>query len=282
MNKELSIMEQLCYSTTQIQTEDKNGNVFTGTGFFFMLKQDGGDSRVPLLITNKHVVDGMERGLFRFSEADQNGAPIPGKYLEVNFERDFCKKWIMHPDKDVDLCAFPLLSINKLIQTSGKRIFFRSFDNSMLPSINDIEEFDVAEEILMIGYPNGLWDSANNMPLVRRGITATQYKYDYNGKKEFVIDAACFPGSSGSPIVMCDLGRYRRKSGSFVLGGSRVMLLGILYGGPQLTIGGEIKVVTILNLQQKPLAISRIPNNLGYIIKSNRIMDFMPLFFPPQ
>lgn len=36
----------------------------------------------------------------------------------------------------------------------------------------------------------------------RRGITATNINFDYNGKKEFVIDAACFPGSSGFPVFI--------------------------------------------------------------------------------
>ena len=52
-------------------------------------------------------------------------------------------------------------------------------------------------------------------------------------------------------------------------GKSRVYLLGILYAGPQLTVTGEIKVVTIPNVQQKALSVSHIPNNLGYIIKSS-------------
>ena len=55
------------------------------------------------------------------------------------------------------------------------------------------------------------------------------------------------------------------------------MLLGILYAGPQQTITGEIKVVTVPNIQQKAMSISYIPNNLGYIIKSNTILDFIPI-----
>jgi hypothetical protein len=48
----------------------------------------------------------------------------------------------------------------------------------------------------MVGYPNGLWDTANNFPLIRRGVTATHIKNNYNGKSEFVIDIACYGGSS--------------------------------------------------------------------------------------
>lgn len=58
--EQLSIYEQLCFCTTRIETENSNRNKSAGTGFFFDLNID--DKRVPLLITNKHVVEGMERG----------------------------------------------------------------------------------------------------------------------------------------------------------------------------------------------------------------------------
>lgn len=75
---------------------------------------------------------------------------------------------------------------------------------------------------------------------------------------------------------MC-IGGYRDKKGNLNWGASRIFLLGILYAGPQLTVTGEIRVVTIPNMQQKALAVSHIPNNLGYIIKSERILDFIPI-----
>jgi hypothetical protein len=129
----------------------------------------------------------------------------------------------------------------------------------------------------MIGYPNGLWDAINNMPIIRKGTTATDPKLDYNGKKELLIDAACFPGSSGSPVLICNKGGYTDKKGNLNWGTTRLIFLGILYAGPQLTVTGEIKVVTIPTLQQKALSVSQIPNNLGYIIKSDRILDFIPV-----
>ena len=55
------------------------------------------------------------------------------------------------------------------------------------------------------------------------------------------------------------------------------MLLGILYAGPQLTVSGDIKIVTIPDVQEKALSISHIPNNLGYIIKSEALLDFVPI-----
>ncbi len=64
----------------------------------------------------------------------------------------------------------------------------------------------------MVGYPVGLWDSVNNMPILRRGSTATLLDWTYEGRQEFVIDAACFPGSSGSPVFKYTVGDYIQQT----------------------------------------------------------------------
>lgn len=115
------------------------------------------------------------------------------------------------------------------------------------------------------------------MPILRRGSTATHPCIDYNGKKEFMIDAACFPGSSGSPVLIFNPSGYTTKTGKVIMGSSRVLLVGVLYAGPQHTATGEIKVMTVPTLQQ-PVAFSRIPNNLGVVIKSERILELEKLF----
>lgn len=170
--------------------------------------------------------------------------------------------------------------LDLVYKKSKKTFFFKFFDNSLIPNLEQLSEIDIAEEVFMIGYPNGLWDSVNNMPIVRRGTMATNISLNHNDKREFVIDAACFPGSSGSPVVLFNKGGYTDKKGNLNWGKGRLMLLGILYAGPQLTVTGEIKIVTVPNFQQKPLAVSHIPNNLGYIIKSDAILDFVPLLKP--
>ena len=38
--------------------------------------------------------------------------------------------------------------------------------------------------------------------------------------------------------------------------------------------------INIPTVQQKAMAVSHVPNNLGYIIKAERILDFIPIFEP--
>lgn len=272
----LSTIEQLCFSTVRIETSDALGNCYSGTGFFFNLSVD--DKIVPLIITNKHVISGMAKGSFILTECNQLEEPDYKKHFPIVIEKNFENSWIKHPVPQIDLCAMP---INPIIEDSHNRLnktfFYKWFDNSLIPSSQQLNEIDIAEEIIMIGYPNGLWDSVNNMPIVRRGSMATNISLDHNGKREFMIDAACFPGSSGSPVILFNKGGYTDKQGNLNWGNGRLYLLGILYAGPQLTVTGEIQVVTVPNAQQKALSVSHIPNNLGYIIKSSAILDFIPI-----
>ena len=273
--KELSLLEQLCFSTTRIETEDSKGTKYTGTGFFFNLHIEG--KIMPIVITNKHVVSGMVKGLFRLTMENKEGNPNYTNHFTINYEVDFDKMWVFHPDANVDLCVLPFNMLVEAAKTMGHVLFFRAFENYMILNQNNLQDLDAIEDVLMIGYPNGLWDEVNNMPIIRKGITATDPKLNYNGKKEFLIDAACFPGSSGSPVIICNKGGYVDKKGTFNVGNIRLIFLGILYAAPQLNVTGEIQIVTIPTLQQRLLSISQIPNNLGYVIKSERILDFIPI-----
>jgi hypothetical protein len=135
-----------------------------------------------------------------------------------------------------------------------------------------LDELTAVEEILMVGYPSGISDRANNYPIFRKGITATHPANRYEDRDEFMIDAACYPGSSGSPVFLYNLGNYVSKQGGTVIG-TRFLFLGILYAGPQYTATGQIKIVTIPE-RQDTLAQTSIPINLGNVIRASKLLDF--------
>ena len=125
----------------------------------------------------------------------------------------------------------------------------------------------------MAVYPIGLWDEKNNLPIVRRGMTATDPVIDYNGRQEFLIDAAVFPGSSGSPVYIAD------DNGQFVgsvFVGPRVKLLGILYAVHEYTSNEKIEIIpipTAFDLRGK----EHIPAGIGVVIKADKLQDFKTL-----
>ncbi|MGX3065578.1 hypothetical protein [Ursidibacter arcticus] len=170
----------------------------------------------------------------------------------------------------MDLAILPIAPILMKMRNTGKEPYFIPLDKNILPTNELLEELSPMEDIVMIGYPNGLWDRKHNLPIIRKGITATHPKLNYNGKMEFLIDAACFPGSSGSPVFLANLGSFTSKDGR-LMGGFRIALLGTLYAGPQHTAKGDIIFSPI------PQALTSIPNNLGLVIRYDALNDFEPI-----
>lgn len=76
----------------------------------------------------------------------------------------------------------------------------------MIPNEEQIKQMDAIEPITFIGYPNGIWDSTNLLPVARRGTTASPIEVDFEGSPRFLIDASVFGGSSGSPVFILNQG----------------------------------------------------------------------------
>jgi hypothetical protein len=265
----LSEVEQLAFSTIRIECDLTNGGTSTGTGFFFRFA-DTGTEYIPAIVTNKHVIEGAAQGRLLFTLRTADGQPDIGKahgWKIKNFE----SQWILHPDPTIDLCLMPISGL--LEQASRKRrgFFFTDFHFGLIPSESEIDDFVGLERIVMVGYPNGIWDVRHNLPVYRSGVLATNYRFDWNGKPEFLIDCACFPGSSGSPVLIFDLGQYHTRRG-MRFGAKRIKLLGILYAGPQHDVDGTIEIVPVPTTNQI-VSRSHIPNNLGMVIKARKLKE---------
>ena len=254
--------EQLMHTTVRLECADKKEKLVTGTGFFFSFSISK-ERAIPVIITNKHVVRDKVKGTIVLTHCDDNNEPIIGSHEKVSLS-GFENRCMGHPDEKVDLAAILIYDIVK----TGK-FFVRTLAENLIPSTDEIKNLTGLENIIMIGYPNGIWDNKNNMPIVRSGITATNPKYDHDGLPEFLIDCACYPGSSGSPVFIFDNGAsYTDARGNLIVGNSRVYLLGVLYGGP-------LHKGKVINkpLQRSPISLAEIPNNLGYVIKAEKIND---------
>ncbi len=268
------VTKKLLFSTVRIEVTDSSGRKGTGTGFFY--DHDVGNGKhIPMIITNKHVVNDAVTGNFYLHEAVENeNVPRPsGQFFNVNIH-DFRNAWIAHPKDDVDLCAMLFMPLKNENKKLGKSSFSISLDNSLIFSDSDLEQLSAVEEVLMIGYPIGLWDEANNLPIIRRGTTATHPAIDFNGRSMGVIDAACFPGSSGSPVLIVNEGGYTERtatSTSVITGRDRVIFLGVLFEGPYLTTEGQIEIRKIPT-HNYPVSITKLMIHLGYIIKAKEVI----------
>ncbi|POZ63898.1 S1 family peptidase [Chromobacterium alticapitis] len=268
MSEFIHPIAQLVHSTVRIECTDLENRTSSGSGYIFVFCEADGKG-IPCVVTNKHVVEGATRGTFHLTLKKKDGTPDLGNYEAVVLN-DLGKYCVPHPIDAIDLAAFPIGSILNSASKAGRAYHFVPLGKNVLASNDLLESLPPMEEIVMIGYPNGLWDQLHNLPIIRKGITATHPKLKLNGKPEFLIDAACFPGSSGSPVFLANIGSYVSLDGTLHTG-TRVALLGTLYAGPQHTTTGEIVVVDVPT-DTKPIAVGHIPNNLGYVIQASELL----------
>jgi len=259
---DLTLAERILYSTVKLTASKGGVPVSTGTGFFmhFAVQRD---RFCPAIVTNKHVVNGADQitAVCHFADGDKPS----GKFVACNL-LIAQGSYIKHPDLDVDLCAIPFSEVMNQANDAGTPIFLQFLDHSIIPADDDWEYFDAIEEVTMIGCPNGISDEFNNLPMSRRGITASPLSKKYNGKDEFMVDMACFPGSSGSPVFIYDRnGFLNRRTGAYSIGAQRIVLVGILYAGPQIANNGQII------LGQPPRVMVAAMMHLGNVIRSSAL-----------
>lgn len=105
--------------------------------------------------------------------------------------------------------------------------FFFAITTGSIPDRDRLDKIDALESVTFVGYPNGIWDKANLLPVARRGATASPLAIDFENTPCFLIDASVFGGSSGSPVFLLSLGIYSDKSGATTIG-SRCLFLGVV------------------------------------------------------
>jgi hypothetical protein len=107
----------------------------------------------------------------------QKGEKGPTSSFNVNLQQTrLGHGWFERPDPDVDLCCLPIARIQELIPPPLAP-FYIALEG--ISSDDVLKNLDVVEDVIMVGYPNGLWDHVNNLPLVRKGTTATHPGMDY-------------------------------------------------------------------------------------------------------
>ncbi len=223
-----------------------------------------------------HVVSGAVRAMFRLTARGEDGNPDYGRHMDVTVD-DFGKIFIPHPDEGVDLAMIPIHQFAEHFHKKmGVRAFFAHLSPNKIATAADLAELNAIENVTMIGYPNAIWDEKNNLPVIRRGTTATPPWIDYNGKSEFMIDIAVFGGSSGSPVFLFDEGGWVDRNGNTNMGGGRLKLLGVLWGGPVYSAEGNIEARPVPT-DTRPVSLTSIRLNLGYCIKAERILEFVPV-----
>lgn len=231
---------------------------------------------IPLLITNKHVIDGVNVLKLRLSLSDPKDFETKIGIATYELEGELEHIIMRHPNPELDMAAIALAPLLNHLESEGLAGHGVMFAESDIATKGELAEASLAENILMIGYPIGLSDEKHNLPIVRQGILASDPQIPFNGKDQFLIDCACYPGSSGSPILLKEKNIFMDSEGNIGIGHRRSALIGVLFSGPVHNAKGQIVPQTIPT-STDDLTYTRIMINLGYAIPAARILDFKPI-----
>lgn len=243
--------QQVHALTTMIIVQ--KGNVsMSGSGFFYSSyrpidnsNRDEEPDKV-WLVTNRHVVLPKLKGptgeienepdnlVFYLRAVD--GDKLRWDPIELNIIalRDRVR---VHSNKNIDVAIIEVKDlIGKRMDSEGNSGFVSIFciTKDQLPSSSSPQP-SLADDALVIGYPRGFFDEFNLYPIVKSGIIASGWGYNFNGLPSFLIDAKLFPGSSGSLVISKPLNfavingmpKYSKEK--------KYLFLGVFSGEPMIT-----------------------------------------------
>jgi hypothetical protein len=262
--KTLTLAQRLLFNTVRVETFDQSGDpVGVGTSFVISHELEG-YGRELFLVTNKHVIEHGFTANMYFTKV-KDGAPDIGNPFFVRFDL-FEWGWHGHQDESVDITIHPISWLFDIIDTSGVSAFLMDVSTDIIVTPERAETLDAVEEILFIGYPNGLYDRKNYVPIIRRGTTATPISLDYDGLPVFLIDASVFPGSSGSPVFR----HIPTIDGQSV---AQLQLLGIISSVFFRTESGTIEIRPAPTNVSGAVIKTREMIDLGMVFKSHLIIE---------
>lgn len=174
------------FNTVKLYVTYNDDTKGTATAFFF--KYNNLYEEKILLITNNHVVENVNEIIFLLHASFE----APGNIRKLSLGGNDMGK-IIKKHHSCDLCA---IDITNYLQDD--KYFALEFSNII--NDTDLTYENIMQDVFIVGYPIGIEDELNKLPIFSTGVTATSILIDYNGRSEILLNAFALPGSSGSPV----------------------------------------------------------------------------------
>lgn len=224
------MIPDIVLSVARLRASDGRGGVMVGSGFFY--KRRG---RL-YYITNRHLV--VKEGTNYHPDEIvlsllPGGRPGTCEDVTIGLYDGRRPAWTEHPKykNGVDVVSIP-------IERRMGRYAIRPLTRDDL--VPDGVNLDLGQDLLVLGFPQGLGAGASGLPLARSASLASPHRMGLDGSPYMLIDARLHPGTSGSPVLTRSTRLARLPDGSYVLSpGGKKYLVGIHSAGVSWEPAGE-------------------------------------------
>jgi hypothetical protein len=248
-------------STTRLVVQ-KAGGVHVGTGMFFGYRLAGGRTRAFCVTSRNLLSDALLCSLSVLVESGDDKAQE-----KLTFDvTDIASCAVFPPSAVLDLAAFPIDALFAPIAGLKKQPALKIIDRDLVPGAAFYAGLDASRDIVLMGYPNGLPGVNADVPVPQSGVTASSAMLPFDGKDEFLIECACYPGASGSPVFL-----HRPWDDAIVP-------LGILVLGAEVSAAGQIVPRAIPTSRSTPVTPQNM-TRLGLCLKAS-LLSFLDAHVP--
>ena len=170
-----------------------------GTGFLYghpvgIDVSDGEQWFKTCLVTNRHVIEGVEKLYARFNRPRHTAShPFP-LYTDDN-----SVQWTFHPNS-ADVAVTPI-SVKFLEEQGIEFAVFQEGKHTLSRQQACDNEIGEGSGVFVLGFPLGLGRNEQNYVIVRQGIVARIQDWLQGYADDFLIDSSIFPGNSGGPVL---------------------------------------------------------------------------------
>jgi hypothetical protein len=202
--------------TTPIEVQFSDGRYLDGSGFFyFEFAPEDPSTQGPhwraithiYVVTAKHMIQPKRlNDLIKFTYAlrTENGSQIDWRRYELNGTQlgtrlHLCRK------EEIDVAVIDvtddlMADMKQPLEQRAQLLVFSGANADEFPGKSPIE-VQPGDDVIVIGYPNGLYDVFNKLPVLKIGVLNTPVGFRFNGQDAFLLDFKYYEGSSGSLII---------------------------------------------------------------------------------
>lgn len=194
-----------------------NDRVVNGSGFFYVQfapdsqkdaeKQRWHTVQHIYVVTAKHVVQPTRLNkIKKLTYALRRGTPDHVEWQQMDLEQqELGKRLHLCAKESVDVAVIDVTDRlnNEIMDLLKKRsdVLLMNFAHAGEFPENSKIEVQPGDDVLVIGYPEGLYDAANKLPILKTGVLNTPIGLHFDGLDAFLIDFKYYEGSSGSLII---------------------------------------------------------------------------------